>query len=343
MSATAVDPELVAALAGLAGSLSGSGGEPEVLSARGGGLLVRSGDVVAKAHPADTDRTELAARVRVATHPLLRGILLPPLTAGADEPDAPILRVRDRLVTLWPAGQPLDPAQPGAVPWAEAGRLLARLHAVSPAAVSGPAELPRAGGPARVRRALRRLDELDGVLGADERAAVERIRDACRHLPPEVCAEPGGQGVTGGGGDRELAPTDDGCRPTTLAHGDWHLGQLVRPPDASPTGLVLIDVDDLGLGDPAWDLARPAAWYAVGLLDPRDWWAFLEAYRAAGGCAVPAEGDPWPVLDLPARALVVQHAALGVLASWRERRPLDEVERRLIDACHRIAAVHGSF
>ena len=66
------------------------------------------------------------------------------------------------------------------------------------------------------------------------------------------------------------------CR---LCHGDLHLGQLVRHP--APHGpWRLIDVDDLGLGDPAWDLARPAAWYAAGLLPPGRLDRFLGAYRA---------------------------------------------------------------
>jgi hypothetical protein len=40
----------------------------------------------------------------------------------------------------------------------------------------------------------------------------------------------------------------------------WRLGALV-----------LIDVDDLGVGDPAADLARPAGFWAAGLLPDGDW------------------------------------------------------------------------
>src|SRR6185503_10428733 len=97
-------------------------------------------------------------------------------------------------------------------------------------------------------------------------------------------------------------------RPRTLVHGDFHLGQLVRHAGRWR----LIDVDDLGTGDPAWDLARPAAWFAAGVLDPAGWAALLAGYRAAGGPAVPPDGDPWPVLDPFARALTVQTAALAV-------------------------------
>jgi hypothetical protein len=78
-------------------------------------------------------------------------------------------------------------------------------------------------------------------------------------------------------------------RPTTLVHGDWHL-------------------DDLGVGDPAWDLARPAGFWAAGLIPDDDWATLLDAYREAGGPAVP-RGDPWPVLEPFARAAVVQAAA----------------------------------
>ncbi|GAA3023506.1 hypothetical protein GCM10010448_01580 [Streptomyces glomeratus] len=124
----------------------------------------------------------------------------------------------------------------------------------------------------------------------------------------------------------------------TLCHGDLHLGQLVRRP--SDTGRwLLIDVDDLGVGDPAWDLARPAAWYACGLLPPDEWSRFLAAYREEGGPAVPSTGDPWPALDVPARALTVQTAALAIAKSTAGARPLDEVEQAVVDACARMGRI----
>ncbi|WP_181009664.1 phosphotransferase family protein, partial [Streptomyces sp. B188M101] len=123
-----------------------------------------------------------------------------------------------------------------------------------------------------------------------------------------------------------------------LCHGDLHLGQLVRHP--APDGpWLLIDVDDAGAGDPAWDLARPAAWYAAGLLDPEDWSAFLDAYRSVGGPAVPADGNPWPELDVPARALTVQTAALALAKCAAEKRDPDEPEQLMIESCARIATL----
>jgi aminoglycoside phosphotransferase (APT) family kinase protein len=124
----------------------------------------------------------------------------------------------------------------------------------------------------------------------------------------------------------------------TLCHGDLHLGQLVRTLAEGRDGdWLLIDIDDLGLGEPAWDLARPAAWFACGLLPPDEWARFLTAYQKAGGPAVPADSDPWPALDVPARALTVQTAALAIAKSVAAERPLDEVETSVIDACDRMA------
>ncbi|MCZ9346001.1 aminoglycoside phosphotransferase family protein, partial [Streptomyces sp. TRM76130] len=105
---------------------------------------------------------------------------------------------------------------------------------------------------------------------------------------------------------------------------------------------VLIDVDDLGRGVPSWDLARPAAWYACGLLTSDEWTRFLAAYRAAGGPAVPPDGDPWPALDAPARALTAQTAARALAKAVLADRPLDDVERALVDACARMLPVAPS-
>jgi hypothetical protein len=95
----------------------------------------------------------------------------------------------------------------------------------------------------------------------------------------------------------------------------------------------------MGLGDPAWDLARPAAWFATGLLAPEIWQRFLGAYTAAEGGAVPSAGDPWPQLDVPARALTVQTAATALAKSAVEGRQPDDVERAVLDACTRIGTV----
>ena len=180
--------------------------------------------------------------------------------------------VGDRWRTAWPYVETVVP-QPEYLPWAEAGGLLARLHREEP-----PARLPPHRWPQRLRRAM-------DVLRARPDVTVWRAAAAL----PDAVWRAGSSG-----------------RPMSVVHGDFHLGQLGRRDAGSPW--LLIDVDDLGVGDPAWDLARPAGFWAAGLIPDDDWAAFVDAYRDADGPALPA-GDPWPVLEPFARAAVVQAAA----------------------------------
>jgi hypothetical protein len=232
-------------------------GRAEALTAASGAAIVVDGDVVAKLHRPGTDPQALRQRLRVAAQ---SGCLLSPLNL---EPDP----VGDRWRSRWPRVDVVPP-EPDALPWVEAGRLLARLHCEP----TGGFALPH-GGPARLARALARLGR-----GAD----ADVIRRAAAGLTTAPAAG----------------------RPVTLVHGDFHLGQLGWRLGA----LVLIDVDDLGVGDPAADLARPAGFWAAGLLPNGDWYEFLDGYRKAGGPALPS-GDPWPVLESLARAAVVAAAA----------------------------------
>lgn len=142
------------------------------------------------------------------------------------------------------------------------------------------------GAPARLARALARLD-------------AGRVADVIRRAA-----------------DRLEFPAG----PVRLAHGDFHLGQLGRHGGR----WVLIDLDDLGAGDARWDLARPAGFWAAGMVPDADWHAFLDGYRHAGGPALP-DGDPWPALDPFARAAVIAAAA---------NHPDDEL---LVAACARMS------
>jgi len=287
-----VDPSHVLELAAVAHRVAGAqAGPPVVLAHRTDELVIRCGGVVAKRHAPDTDAAELAVRLALLAGPALREVVLAPLACES---------VAGRLVTVWPAGSVLHPAELDDTPWESVATLLARLHATAP-----PPELPPSGGPVRVARALRRLAAHRAWGGPRARAVVA----AYETLPAWA---------------RGAAPPPR----AGLLHGDFHLGQLVRLPSG---GWRLIDVDDLGSGDPAWDLARPAAWFAAGLLPAEAWHRFLTAYRAAGGVAVPGDGDPWPALEIPARALAVQTAALAMVNSDLEVAPA------FVACCVRIA------
>ncbi|MFG2002933.1 phosphotransferase family protein [Spirillospora sp. NPDC048911] len=309
MPPTTDPPGLLASLADLARTTAGSAGgaatdgaaedgaaasEAEVLYDRHSVLVVRVGDVVVKAHQPDRDGGPLLQQ-RMDLAAGLPELLLSPL--------GPRREIDGRVVTVWPYGTPVDPAGP--LPWEDAGRLLAGLHAAPV-----PAGAPGWGRPARVARLVSRLE--DGPAAAE-------VRRAFATLPSWIRGE-------------STEPAD-GAR--CLIHGDWHLGQMVQVPSGAWR---LIDVEDLGAGDPAWDLARPAALYSAGVLPPPDWERLLGAYRAAGGRAVPADADPWAVLDVPARTLVIQIAATCVISARAEDRPLEEPELALVDACGRISA-----
>ena len=142
------------------------------------------------------------------------------------------------------------------------------------------------GGPARLARALSRLGT--GPVGDVIRRAADRLEF------------PAG--------------------PMRLAHGDFHLGQLGQDGQQ----WLLLDIDDLGAGDARWDLARPAGFWAAGMVPDADWRAFLRGYREADGPALP-ESDPWPALDSFARAAVITAAA---------NHPDDEL---LVAACARMS------
>jgi len=209
--------------------------------------------------------------------------------------------VAGRTVTVSRYGEPVNPQEQ--LPWEEGARLLAALHLIPV-----PPDAPPWGRPTRVGRLVARLGN---------GSAEDVVRRAFATLPAWVRGE-GGQPST---------------QAECLIHGDWHLGQMVRDQDHRWR---LIDIEDLGIGVPAWDLARPAALYSAGVLPPDEWGRFLDAYREAGGPAVPADGDPWAALDLPARSLAIQIAATCVISAGRQERSLDGSEQAMVDACARI-------
>ncbi|MFC7587200.1 phosphotransferase family protein [Nonomuraea antimicrobica] len=312
-------------LAGIAAAHGGAG-TPVVHPTRTDVVVLRVGEVVVKAHSARDDPEGLRQRLRAAASASVSGVMLAPLN-----PD--VLSAAGRAVTVWPAGRPIShDDDPGSAPWEEGARLLARLHAVPLTVLPG---LPPAGGPARAARAVSRMPG-DGPVERLIRRAFEELPESPPLPWPQPGSRPGPQPGSQPGsrpGRRSGWPPGPppGSLPGLLTHGDWHLGQLVHR-----DRWLLIDVDDLGVGDPAWDLARPAAWYAAGLLEPAVWERFLGAYLASGGPALGPGDDPWARLDVPARALTVQLAAVAVVNAGREERELDEVEHSLVESCNRI-------
>jgi hypothetical protein len=304
----------------------------------GGAQLLVLDDLVVKVHHPRTDPRTLRTRVQLSAGRACAAYLLAPWTTQ-------VQRVPDgRLVSCWPRVDVLAPDADDEGPgdrqiWEVAARLLAGLHRLDPSALGAdPAHIPDQGGPARLGRALARLRRLE--TGDATRTEAIRVVTASAQ---RVLDDLAGAAARADG----LAGRADGPAHRALVHGDWHLGQLGRlaqPAAADPyAGWRLLDVDDLGVGDPAWDLGRPAGFWAAGLLDDALWSVFLETYRCAGGPALP-QGDPWPALDLPARAAVVVAAVRELTRcaphsddAPREELHSDDTAAALVRACARMS------
>lgn len=227
--------------------------------------------------------------------------------------DPAALAVRLRLAASHPAFvPPLEPA----VGVAPSGRPVTVWPRVTAASPSDPG-LPWAEF-GTLLAGLHRTPPPAGLPAHGWRGRLDRARD---RAPAELASL----------GDALAEALDRRGEPGVLLHGDWHLGQLGRWDGTWR----LLDVDDTGVGDPAWDLARPAGFWASGLLDDGDWQAFLAGYRTAGGPAVPASGDPWPGLDLPARVAVFVAAVRYPLTAPDPHS--DDTAEALLAACLRMA------
>jgi hypothetical protein len=357
------DEALVDALGRLAARFGGGDAALEPLGRPGtDAVLIRRGPVVVKAHAAGTDAAALAARLRLAASPVLAGTLLRPL-------DPAPVPVGDRLASVWPYGAtvPVDPAR---VPWAEAAALLARLHTATPGGAIPPCGAPeRLAGPvaALPDSGTARAPRADGPVAGPPGGSPNTALPDDRRLPalPDdgaVAAWDDGPALAGDGpvtawdggpalaGDGPVAvvraawrtlpawargeePVPD-AQPVAVAHGDWHLGQLIAPPGG---GWRLADVDDLGGGAPVWDFARIAALRALGVVEEPEFRGFLDAYWAAGGPAL-RDTAGWTALDIVARAQVVSAAARRLARPDGGQRHPDGLTGDLLRVCATLAS-----
>ncbi len=265
---------------------------------------------VAKAHAPDTDPRRPRRPPRRRRPPALAGILLPPLHAPTRR-----RRCDGRPVTFWPYGAPVDPDGPGRRPLG-GGRRPARPPATAPGR-SRP-RLPPMRGPAKAARAVARLR-------------------AARPGDPAAGARPGAPGRRCPAWARAEAPDARPPRPASSATAtSTSASSSATPPPTAP-GCSSTSTTSASATPPGtWPGPPPGT--PPGCCRPTSGSRFLAAYRAAGGPAVPADGDPWPA---PGRPRPRPHRAdRRPRRSPRRRRtdrPLDEVEQAVIDACARMA------
>jgi len=280
----------------------GFDGEERLLSNRKTMLVLRLGNIVVKAHPPETDLTDLNARLAAIKHKTFQDLFLQPLQQS-------VVNISDCFVTIWPAGSAPIADNPESIDWESSAKLLGALHAVPFAGIFAEFLFPKT-------RWLSRLFRTHSSLLALKNRPEKRIVLTAFTTLPNI--------------DSKVWSSPRRC----FIHGDWHPGQVVSI-QGSPR---LIDIDDIGIGDPSWDLARPAAWRLSGLLSDAAWKAFLESYREASGSAI-EERDPWKRLELPARAAVIQAAETALIYAERDGRQLEDYELALIDTCSRIGKI----
>ncbi|OHV40047.1 aminoglycoside phosphotransferase [Pseudofrankia sp. EUN1h] len=177
------------------------------------------------------------------------------------------------LATAWVDAGPGTPPAPTA---GELGGALRRLHALAPPMPA----LPRWDPFDDVRR---RMSDAEALPAAD--------REFLDELAGRVAA-----------GLRTVRYQ----LPTTVIHGDAHLGNLVRRPDGQ---VVLCDFDSVSIGPAEWDLV-PVAVGTARFGYPSSWHAQL---AAAYGADV-TRWDGWPVLRA-VRELKLVTSVLPILAS----------------------------
>ena len=304
----------------------------QVIESRSGSTVVVFSRVAVKLHQPGTHGSDLAWRLATAAG--CRRALLAPLRTRPVVVEG-MGATGSVLASIWPRVSPLQALSPDEVDWPEIGAVLARLHCWPPSAHQAPGH----GGQARLGRAAHALSELAtaGVYRYDRAANTV----AGRQPPlPETAEDlwarfsPGDLARLAGALHAELVAQPIPKR--LLVHGDWHLGQVARTDD----GWRFLDVDDLGLGDPAWDLGRPAGAWAAGLLDETSLTLLLDGYRRADGPALPPSGDPWPRIDLPARCSLVI-ALYGLLRDRVVGVEAEQLVGNLVGACARMAALSG--
>lgn len=311
-----------------------------MLRSRSGATVYLGPEVVTKIHAPGTDGAGLRRRLQLAAD---TDGLLSPLSC---EPGEITNQDGTRWTSAWPRIEPLRATQPDEVPWDELGRLIAQLHLQTPgdgavgwSAVDWSAvdwsAVPECGARARLARVCAGLEDLTSQSGS---AAATSIAASDRAWLVDLA--------------HDLAREADAWVATaacTLVHGDLHLGQFGRLPDGS---LLLIDVDDLGFGPPAWDLGRFAAALATGRIDPPSWERLATTYCAALDAAPSASDSPcsadshrsaggglWPAVDLAARCsvLIATYGLLRDDAADALEPGDDALLHDLVATCARIA------
>ncbi|MDO4259218.1 MAG: hypothetical protein Q4C87_06840 [Actinomycetaceae bacterium] len=294
---------------------------PTEIHTSSGAHLLFTENTVIKTHRAGTNPLELVRRLSL--WPSDVGLTALQVDLSCDPPNS-----------TWPRVHTMNREQPD---WRGVGELLGRLHRPAPP------QAPVHGWGERLVRAVQPL-----------RAGW--MRDLGISLVTEVAARfPAGQpdgtwlihgdfhlgqlglvprSPLGTGANPQQDPLLEGFAPASKSKevqsqdvGPLGTAEVVPPPDYD---LVLLDPDDFGVGDPAWDLARIGGFWAAGLIDDADWFDFFRGYRSTAVTPLAKAKHPWDLIDLPARVAVF-------VAASRQRLHSPDTAFALREACRAMA------
>jgi hypothetical protein len=228
----------------------------------------------------------------------------------------------DINISYWPEAERISPDKLTDGLWSEIGSLLARLHSVplKNSSLRFPAELfpifsevnekiescfKKSAGSSKYREHLETINHawISILTNKNFHKVVKDIR----------------------------------LRPKVWSHGDFHLGQIVIIQDQGKNAARLIDCDSLCHSIAEWDLARPAALFAAGILPAQFWQSFIESYAEHRFKCKLNEKKLWSSLDIPAKVMTVKLATNAVNRATLTDDYLEDSELELIETCKAIS------
>ena len=258
---------------------------------------------VLKHHAGYIKPSEIERRLNLISLDALNSLFLQPLSQKPQLDGGCAL-------TIWPHATPFNPDSSSQdVPWNECAAHLAALHNAD----LDPGRIVLTSG--WLPRLSRSLAKLRGMLECAERSL---ILEASQTLPHFSCSS-------------------WNLSQNSIIHGDWHPGQMVY----FENRLVFIDIDDVGLGNRMFDLAKPAAFFLSGLLESNLWNEFRESYENSCQMAKVNRDHFWKDLELPARASVIQSAITALAHASESDRKLADFEAELIKTCQRVTQCYS--
>ena len=276
--------------------------------------VLRHESIVAKCH-FEVDKDNLYERIRTIQESEFQSIFL--------QPNLPTYHYQNEKVDIsyWPEAERLSPNKLTKSIWSEIGILLAKLHStpLKKIELRFPSELFKIFSD--INEKLQRCNK-QCAAGSKHRTQLKIIYQAWISILTHK--------------NFHKVVKDIRLRPKVWSHGDFHLGQIVFIKDQENSSARFIDIDTICHSIPEWDLARPSALFAAGILPAPLWRSFIESYFELGLKQTLNEKILWSNLDMPAKVMTIKLACLALNRATLADEQLEDTEMQLIETCKAI-------